>query len=183
MTGFVKIIAGRLKGKMLKVLDSQDLRPTPNRLRESLFSILQHDIKLAVCLDGFAGTGALGIEAYSRGASHVTFLEQHPKVFKQLQEHLKSLPTEQYDLIQEDCLTFLTRTTKTFDIIFLDPPFSRNYWQELSTVIYKRRLLNQHGILYMESALKLSLDETQWRLLKQGKTGDVYFGLYELLVN
>ncbi len=151
MHGFVKIIAGRLKGKKIKVLENLDLRPTPNRLRESLFNIIQREVIHARCLDGFAGTGALGVEAYSRGAEHVTFLENHYKIYRQLLDNTKVIPVENIKTIQIECLEFLKSTAERFDLIFLDPPFRKNYWQELMEIIAKRQLLNPHGILYLES--------------------------------
>lgn len=180
MQGSIKIIAGRLKGKKLKVLENMDLRPTPNRLRESLFNILQHDIKQARCLDGFAGTGALGIEAYSRGASHVTFLENHPRVFQQLLDNTKDIPANHIKILQMDCLEFLNSTHDTFDLIFLDPPFRKNYWQDLTEVILEKQLLNEHGLLYLESPEPQNINDKNWQLIRNGKVGEVYFALYEI---
>lgn len=180
MLGSIKIIAGRLKGKKLKVIENMDLRPTPNRLRESLFNILQHDIKHAHCLDGFAGSGALGIEAYSRGAECVTFLENNPKIYEQLLDNTKDIPQKNIKILQIDCLEFLHNTQETYDLIFLDPPFRKEFWHELIQTILHRQLLKPHGLLYLESPEPQKINEKDWQLIRSGKVGEVYFALYEI---
>jgi len=179
MTGFIKIIAGRYKGSKIKVIEHAHLRPTPNRLRESLFNILQHDIKEARCLDGFAGTGALGLEAFSRGAASVVFLESDTQVFHQLQLTLKDFNSDALVSYKIDCLDFLANTNKQFDIIFLDPPFNQGLWKTCSQRIIERNILPLGGLLYIESPAPEHLNEIDWLLLKTGKIGDVYFAIFQ----
>jgi len=182
MKGFIKIIAGRFKGKKIKVTEHAHLRPTPNRLRESLFNILQYDIKGAHCLDGFAGTGALGLEAFSRGAASVVFLESDTQVFQQLQLTLEDFNSDALDSYKVDCLDFLAQTNKQFDIIFLDPPFNKDLWKTCYQSIFERNILNLGGLLYIESPALEHLNEKDWMLLKAGKIGDVYFAIFQRIL-
>lgn len=179
MTGFIRIIGGQFKGRKIKVTEAMDLRPTPNRLRESLFNVLQFNIKQAICLDAFAGTGALGLESASRGAKEVVFLENAPLVHRQLQQNLLGIPHPNLSAIKIDSLQYLKNTPKTFDIIFLDPPFRQNFWEICVQIIIERKLLNSDGILYIESPNLIELSSDFWQKLKCGKMGDVYFGIYK----
>jgi 16S rRNA (guanine966-N2)-methyltransferase len=181
MTGEIRIIGGKFKGKKIKVCDINDLRPTSNRIRESLFNILQFEIKGSVCLDAFAGSGAIGIEALSRGASHVTFLEPHPKAFETLKMSLMSLQTNEYDLYKKDCIDFLNSTTQKFDIIFIDPPFRKDFWQACLDIIYDKELLNSDGLVYLESPQPLDIDSSKWEAKKTNRMSDVYFGIYKFV--
>lgn len=180
MTGFIKIIGGKYKGKKIKVPDATDLRPTPNRLRESIFNVLQFDIKHASCLDAFAGTGALGLEAASRGAKEVIFLESNPKVYKALEQTLKEFDHPHLSVIKTDCRDYLQKCIQKFDIIFLDPPFQKNLWEECIQSISQQQLLAENGIIYLESPISIPMETSCWTNIKQGKMGDVYFGIYQL---
>ena len=180
MTGFIKIIGGQFKGKKIIVPDAMDLRPTPNRLRESLFNVLQFNIKQAVCLDAFAGTGALGLEAASRGAAQVVFLENNAKVYQSLDLTLKAFQHPHLTAIKTDCLHYLEHCKQKFDVIFLDPPFRQSLWETCILHITQQQLLNEDGILYIESPAPIEMNEKFWSLIKQGKMGDVYFGIYQL---
>ena len=179
MLGHIKIIGGKYKGKKIKVIESNHLRPTPNRLRESLFNILQHHVKHACCLDGFAGTGALGLEAYSRGANQVTFLEKNLSVFKQLIENTQNFSNSDLKCLNLDCIDYLKQTEKKFDIIFLDPPFKEEFWKTCYQIIGQRQILNPNGILYLESPSKLAIDDNSFIILKSGKVADVNYTILE----
>lgn len=179
MTGFIRIIAGKFKGKKIKVAEAMDLRPTPNRLRESIFNVLQFSIRDAICLDAFSGTGALGLEAASRGAKEVIFLENDLRIYRQLLQTIQSINHPQLHAIQTDCLQYLQTTSKTFDIIFLDPPFRQNFWEQCVQIITDRGLLSSEGILYIESPHLIEVSEQIWGKIKCGKIGDVYFGIYK----
>jgi 16S rRNA (guanine966-N2)-methyltransferase len=181
MTGEIRIIGGKYKGRKIKVCDISDLRPTPNRLRETIFNILQFDIKGAKCLDAFAGTGALGLEALSRGAEKVTFIESHQKAFLQLNENIQQFQTPNFILLKTDCLTFLRQTPEQFDIIFLDPPFKKDCWQHCVQIIYEQNILFSEGILYLESPEEIELDPEKWVLIKKNKLGEVYYAIFKIL--
>ena len=180
MTGFIKIIGGQFKGKKIKVPEAMDLRPTPNRLRESIFNVLQFQIKHAHCLDAFAGTGALGLEAASRGAAQVVFLENNSKVYQNLDLTLKQFQHPHLTALKTDCIDYLEHCKQTFDVIFLDPPFRQNLWETCIHHVIHRHLLNEDGILYIESPTPIKMHDKIWTLLKQGKVGDVYYGIYQL---
>src|SRR3990167_149658 len=123
MPGKIKIIAGIYKGKTLPVINTAHLRPTPNRVRETLFNWLMFEIKAYTCLDAFAGSGALGIEALSRGAKKVILLEKDKEVFNKLEKTTQSLKNDAIIPLKADFFTFITTTKEQFDLIFLDPPF------------------------------------------------------------
>jgi 16S rRNA (guanine966-N2)-methyltransferase len=178
MPGEIKIIGGKFKGKKIKVLDMPNLRPTPNRLRETLFNVIQFDIKQAECLDAFAGTGALGLEAYSRGAKQITFLESHPQIYKKLQENLHFF-SDSLECLCIDTLNFLKTTKKTFDIIFLDPPFHKDLWIPCIECIENRQLIHENGLLYIEAPQWISPLTQNWVLIKQDRIGDVFYSIYK----
>jgi 16S rRNA (guanine966-N2)-methyltransferase len=181
MMGEIKIIGGRYKGRKIKVAEMPDLRPTPNRLRETLFNVIQYDLKHAKCLDAFAGTGALGLEAFSRGAEQVIFLESNPKVYKQLLENLNIFKQDSLEAIAKDCINYLQTTSERFDIIFFDPPFKQNLWESCCEIVLNRKLLNPSGLIYLESPHQLNLDPYFWSPRKQDKLSDVFYGIYELI--
>jgi 16S rRNA (guanine966-N2)-methyltransferase len=181
MIGEIKIIGGKFKGRKLKVLDMPDLRPTPNRLRETLFNIIQYDLKQAKCLDAFAGTGALGLEAYSRGAESVIFLETNLKTYQQLKNNLTIFQSNTLEAFTINCLDYLKTTNKVFDIIFLDPPFKENLWEECCQIILDRALLQPGGLIYLEAPFKINLDINHWKIRKEDKLSDVFYSIYELI--
>ena len=118
----IRIIGGKYRGKKITFPATSDLRPTPNRVRETLFNWLMHDLRDANCLDTFAGSGVLGFEAYSRSAKSVTFVEKDSNVIKYLSRYAKDLDPHEQDLqiIYMDSLTYLKQTHSSFDLIFLD---------------------------------------------------------------
>lgn len=180
MVGEIKIIAGLFKGKKIKVAKLDDLRPTPNRLREAVFNILQFDIRSADCLDAFAGTGALGLEAFSRGANSITFIENHPLALDYLKKTIHDFSNSKLELIQQDCLHYLKSCTKTFDIIFLDPPFKQDLWNSCCDIIQERNLLNPQGIIYIESSKSILDIGSSFHCHRHGKIGDVFYAIFKL---
>ena len=182
MTGQIKIIAGQFKGKKIKVPDMLDCRPTPNRVRESLFNTLQFDIRDANCLDAFSGSGALGLEAYSRGAQTVVFLEKEPRAFFNLKKTLADFKASSasLELYQLDCMDYLNQTRRQFDIIFLDPPFRQNLWQSVCEIIHRNNILTPEGILYIEAPQLIQLPSSDWQLYKHQKMSSVYMHFFKL---
>ncbi len=170
--GKVRIIAGHWRGRKLDVVDVPDLRPSPDRVRETLFNWLQAEIAGAVCLDLFTGTGALAFEALSRGASHVTLIDSHHKIVQSLKLQAQALGSEQHDIVQADALSWLEQSSKTFDIIFLDPPFKLGLVEQCCDVIAQRDLLKPNGMIYIEAEKELALPEG-WKVLKQKHAGQV----------
>jgi 16S rRNA (guanine966-N2)-methyltransferase len=178
MNQMIRIIGGLYRGKKLTFPPIDGLRPTPNRIRETLFNWLMHDIRNAHCLDAFAGSGALGFEAFSRGAAHVTLLEYSMTVYKHLQQQAKAFQSNQLSITHADTRKFLTTTQQTFDIIFFDPPFAESVFFSPSFLNSLTTRLRQNGLLYIESPEHIELHTEYWECLKSKKAGLVFYSLY-----
>ena len=152
------------------------MRPTPDRVRETLFNWLGQDLTGRRCLDLFAGSGALGIEAASRGAAEVVMVEKNRAVFRALQDNIKKLNLHNIALRNEDGLNFASRVNEQFDVIFLDPPFKSDYLEKLLPQLAKQ--LMRKGLLYVESGTEFEADEN-WQVYKQGRAGAVHYQLLQ----
>jgi 16S rRNA (guanine966-N2)-methyltransferase len=180
MLNEIRIIGGKFKSKKISVINATGLRPTASRVRETLFNWLMHDIRNSACLDLFAGSGALGIEAYSRYAKNVTFVEKNKACFEALKKTINTFEHTGCNLINADAKIFLTDTKQTFDIIFFDPPFSDPNLYDLIQIIVSRKLLNSNGLLYVESPKSLQNNMTDnWHLIKEKKTQQAFYALYQ----
>lgn len=175
----IRIIGGNYRGKKLSFADVEGLRPTPDRVRETLFNWLMHDIRDARCLDAFAGSGALGFEAFSRGAAKVVLVEKNPKACQCLEKNVQQFQSDQLALLKMDVCSYLAESKEVFDIIFLDPPFSSNLMEQSIKGIETSQRLRTKGLLYTESGHPLSLDETLWEPLKFKRAGQVYYALFQ----
>ncbi len=179
----IRIIAGQWRGRRLSVIDSDGLRPTTDRVRETLFNWLMHEVPKARCLDLFAGTGALGLEALSRAASEVVFTESSRTVAAKLEENISILSASQdvATVVKQDALSYLkTVPSKPFDIVFLDPPFDSNLLIETVALLGQAEWLADPAFIYIEQDNKsdvLSVP-TSWQLYRQGKTGQSRYSLY-----
>lgn len=175
----VRIIGGNWKGRLLPVAQKPGLRPTPNRIRETLFNWLQAYIEGSECLDLFAGSGALGFEAASRGASHVTLVEKDVVIIKLLTQQVEELRAKNIDVRQADGLSYPQNTGKSFDIIFLDPPFNQVNLQDLLATIAGLKIVKPSAKIYVESPLN-QLPEVlpkQWSWWRRAKASQVEYGL------
>ncbi|KTC76048.1 putative methylase [Legionella birminghamensis] len=181
MKNTVRIIGGKFRGKKINFPSSEGLRPTPDRVKETLFNWLMHSINGKRCLDAFAGSGSLGFEALSRGAAHVVFLEASKPVIEQLRKTAAAFPANDIQIIHTDARLYLKKCQQSFDLIFLDPPFSDNLQEACIQDIAEANLLVRGGFLYVESPVSLALETTQWKLLKVKQAGQVFFSLYEKL--
>ncbi|PJE08607.1 16S rRNA (guanine(966)-N(2))-methyltransferase RsmD [Legionella sp.] len=177
----VRIIGGQYRGKKLHFPDIEGLRPTPDRVKETLFNWLMHDIRDTRCLDAFAGSGALGFEAYSRGAKQVVLVEASPKIYNNLKQIASSFRSHGLTVVNANSEDYFQKTSEVFDIIFLDPPFASNYLSHCLDFIAHSNLLRQGGLVYLESAEMPHPDPTVWQERKSKKAGNVYYGLYEKL--
>lgn len=185
----MRIIAGKYRGRKLKSPPSLQTRPTSDRLRETLFNILAPRIEGARFLDLCAGTGAVGIEALSRGAVHVTFVDQSRKLCDLIQTNLELLKTTdaEADVVKEEVTDFLRRHTKTaseaFDIVFFDPPYAADYEAVLAYAGENaEKLLAQDGLIIVEHYKKKELGE-EYGMLRRNrivKQGDSMLGFYEV---
>lgn len=151
MPSDIRIIGGQWKRQRLPVIDAPGLRPTADRVRETLFNWLGQELHGLRCLDMFAGAGALGFEAASRGAAYVLALEKNPKIAQQLRLNRERLTATQIEIIATDAIKYADRLPdQSFDVIFLDPPFADNLL--LPALQAASRLLSANGFIYVESA-------------------------------
>lgn len=178
----VRIIGGRWRGRKLRFPDSEGLRPTGDRIRETLFNWLAPWLPGARCLDLFAGSGALGFEALSRGAAQVVMLEKSPTVIASLKAAATALDADNtLQIVATDTRQWLKQPAhQTFDIIFLDPPFATDHYHQLLTLLRNGGWLADDALLYMESDRPLEqLDgSATWEPLREKRAGVVYHGLY-----
>lgn len=173
----VRIGAGEFRSRIIAFPDSEGLRPTPNRVRETLFNWLGQTLHGKTCLDLFAGSGALGFEAASRGAERVVMVEKSLPVFRALKENATKLGCARITVRHQDGLEFISRDEARFDVIFLDPPFQSDCLQGLLQILPKH--MNDNGVVYVESGSALQVD-LPWQVLKSGSAGQVYFQLMSL---
>ena len=178
--GKLRIIGGRLRGSKLAVPDLPGLRPSPDRVRETLFNWLMPVIDGARCLDLFAGTGALGIEALSRGAAWVDFVEADPGLAQALRENLARLKQADASVRCANALTLLQAATgPAYDIAFLDPPFSAALWEEAAHGLEANGWLREGAMIYLEMpAGAPPVLPSTWILHRQSTAGAVRFALY-----
>ena len=178
-----RIIAGNYKGTKLSFKPNKNLRPTESKTKETLFNWLLNDLHEKKCLDMFAGTGALGLEALSRGASEVVFFEKQKNLCNSLEGVVKKLGIKnKCKIINANSTTFdFTILNNEFDLIFLDPPFYENLIQKSLDTIFKNELLTKKGLIYIECEKDLELEsiETNLSQLKQAKGGETKYYLYE----
>jgi len=172
----LRIIGGDWRSRKLSFPDAPGLRPTPDRIRETLFNWLQDKILGAHCLDLFAGSGALGLEALSRGAAEVVFVEKNPAVANQLKNNLTLLKSDA-QVIQADALAFVSDEgqTSTFDLIFLDPPYRQGLLEQSLNAIQQEKRLKDNGLLYLEHESEKNFNWSDYGLeiLKHAKAGQV----------
>jgi 16S rRNA (guanine966-N2)-methyltransferase len=178
----VRIIGGHWRRRVLRFPDALGLRPTPDRVRETLFNWLGQDLDGLRCLDLFAGSGALGIEALSRGASEVTLVEQAAPVVRALRQQVQDLglPASPALRIEHaDALQFAARCRSAgqrFDIVFLDPPYRLDWWSRLAPLA--DHLVEDGGRLYVECEVPAA-PPAGWVAHREGKAGQVFYHLFE----
>ncbi len=173
----VRIIGGELRSRMISLPDAEGLRPTPDRVRETLFNWLGQTLYGRTCLDLFAGSGALGFEAASRGAERVVMVERNPAVLRALQNNVKKLGCANVFVQGLDGLEFVSRDAKQYDVIFLDPPFQSDYLPRLLEILPQR--LNKNGVVYVESGAAITVPPP-WQVVKSGKAGQVHYQLLQI---
>ncbi|HEY2145627.1 MAG TPA: 16S rRNA (guanine(966)-N(2))-methyltransferase RsmD [Steroidobacteraceae bacterium] len=176
----VRIIGGAWRGRRVSFPDIPALRPTPDRVRETLFNWLQHSLSQTRCLDLFAGSGALGIEALSRGAAEVVFVEQAQAAARNLTEQLKGLGASPSGRVMEmGAARFLRNPAQPFDIVFLDPPFGQDALAQYVPLLDAGKWLNAGGLIYLENerAAGVPTLPEHWELLKSKSAGEVGYHL------
>ena len=176
-TNTLRIIGGQWRSRKLQFTDAPGLRPTPDRVRETLFNWLQADIHHATCLDLFAGSGALGMEALSRGAKDVVFVENNIAAASQLKNNLELLKAEA-TVIHNDALAFLnTQSCQgiSFDVIFLDPPYRQSLLERSLRLLIEVKLIDKNTLIYLEHEQEESFNWADYNLqiLKETHAGQV----------
>lgn len=170
----VRIVGGAWRSRMLDVADVRGLRPTPDRVRETLFNWLGQTLNGQHCLDLFAGTGILGFEAASRGAASVVLVERDARALDALGAAAKTLQASQVEIVRGDAVRFAQTTPRTFDGVFLDPPYNKGWIEQVSP--WLDRLIKPDGWLYVES--EAIVDRLgAWQAVRQGRAGQVHFHL------
>ena len=175
----LRIIAGSWRGRKLRFPGSAGLRPTPDRVRETLFNWLGARTAGARCLDLFAGSGALGLEALSRGAAHVTFVEHEPDAARELRARLAEWGARDARVEQRDAFTFLAGPATAFDIAFLDPPFDAQLLAPAAQALEEGGWLKPGALIYVECAARGALPSlpSDWQPLKAKRAGEVGYHL------
>jgi 16S rRNA (guanine966-N2)-methyltransferase len=183
----LRIIGGRWRGTRLNFPEVAAIRPTPDRVRETLFNWLQQDVVGAHCLDLFAGSGALGLEALSRGAQSVVFVDREPQIARYLRDTLMRLKCTDAEVHSRDAHTYLQQAGPVFDLVFLDPPFASAAATDLLARLFEQLQihgrLQAHAWIYLECPADLgsptswSYWPARWQLHRSKQTGQVGYHL------
>lgn len=177
--GRIRVIGGQLRNSRLDVPDLPGLRPTAERVRETLFNWLAPVIQGARCLDLCAGTGALGIEAWSRGAVAVQFVERDVSAAQALRANLVRLKVDGGQVVAADATRFLQQAGQPHDLVFLDPPFALDLWSVLAVLLEQGGWLAAQAWIYVESPCGVSPAlPVNWQMHREGQAGEVRFALY-----
>ena len=181
----VRINAGEWRSRILKFPDATGLRPTPERVRQTVFNWLGQDLTGFTCLDLFAGTGVMGFEALSRGATSVTLIEKSTSAYRALIENKQLLKADQAQIFHQDAMRFIECNKLKFNLIFLDPPYHQEWLPKILPLLPK--YLSADGCIYVEAEYALDkVLETMteaakaWKVIKQSKAGNVFYHLLKL---
>lgn len=172
----IRITGGAWRSRLIQVMDAQGLRPTPDRVRETLFNWLGQDLSGWRCLDLFAGSGILGFECASRGAAEVVLVENTPKTMAQLRENAAPFSCDRLRLERADALEFAARTHRPFDLVMLDPPYRQGWLERIAPLL--PALAGPATRIYAEAEHRIEA-LGDWRTLKQGQAGQVFYHLLE----
>lgn len=192
----LRIIAGQWRGRKLSFADGDGLRPTMDRVRETLFNWLQGEIVGARCLDMFSGSGALGLEALSRYAGEVVMIDKNPQAIRMIANNLQLLGVDNAQLLHMDAAAYLksllqtslseaaegSTPTKKFDIVFLDPPFNKQLVGLYCQLLDEANCLSEHASIYIEIEKKTPLPELpdNWQVVKEKKAGQLAYYLVHI---
>jgi len=180
--GNIRIISGKYRGRKLPVLMADGLRPTTDRVKETVFNWLMPYIQDSICLDCFAGSGGLGFEALSRGASSVTLVELNKAAAQQLNKNKTLLQATQLTIENTNTLHYLKQCSQQFSLVFIDPPFRKGLIEETVNLL-NDNLLTENALIYieMESEEMMTFLPNNWQLLKEKKAGQVAYRLYQVV--
>ena len=179
---FVRIISGKYKSRKIIFPDRPGIRPTGSRIRESLFNWIQADIVNSRCLDLFSGSGALGIEALSRGAEITTFIESDFETAICLEKNLQTLNAENGIVVRANAISWLEsqKNIEPFGFVFLDPPFKENLLLDCISLLESNYMISDNGNIYIETEVDANLRQLplNWRLKQKKQAGRVSYCLY-----
>ena len=178
--GHIRIIAGQHRGRKLPVLMADGLRPTTDRVKETVFNWLMPYIQDATCLDCFAGSGGLGFEALSRGAKSVTFIELNKAAAQQLNANKTLLKASNIKILSANAIDFLKKNQQEFSLVFIDPPFRKGLAQQAAEVLSQQGL-SENALIYVEMEVdnNSQVMPSHWQLLKEKVAGQVVYRLYQ----
>ena len=178
--GNIRIISGKYRGRKLPVLMSDGLRPTTDRVKETVFNWLMPYIQNSICLDCFAGSGGLGFEALSRGAQSVTLIELNKAAAQQLEKNKSLLQAKELTIKNANTLNYLEGCSQKFDVVFIDPPFRKGLIEQTINLL-NNNLLAADALIYieMESEEAIQSIPENWQILKEKKAGQVAYRLYQ----
>ncbi len=174
----IRINSGEWRSRLIKFPDADGLRPTPERVRQTLFNWLGQELTGQACLDLFAGTGVMGFEALSRGATAVTMIEKSVPAYKALISNQQALKADCATIFNQDALQFLSANKQKYNLVFLDPPYHQQWLQKILPLLTPHLLAE--GLIYVEAEYAIteaSEFATDWQVLKQGKAGNVFYHL------
>ncbi|EAR62756.1 16S rRNA (guanine(966)-N(2))-methyltransferase RsmD [Neptuniibacter caesariensis] len=180
----LRIIAGQWRGRKLEFIAEEGLRPTPDRVRETLFNWIQSAVPGAHCLDMFSGSGALGLEALSRDAESATFVDLNTVTSRKLRDNLQLLKCQNGEVIQADVLQWLenrpTDQSAQYDLVFMDPPFRKDLVRPCCALLESHNLLTDNALIYVETESELGPPEvpSHWTQLREKTAGQVSYRLY-----
>lgn len=180
-TGFVRIISGLWRGRKLPVHDAEGLRPTTDRVKETLFNWLAQDVPQAKCLDLFAGSGGLGFESLHAKQNSWPWLSSTRKLFSSYKKNVASLKATNIQVVNTDALSFLKQPGTPHHVVFIDPPFRKGLLDETVTLLEQNGWLAEDAMIYIETEKELSIAglPENWHLHREKTAGQVSYRLYE----
>ena len=181
-SGFIRIISGQFRGRKLPVNDLEGLRPTTDRIKETVFNWLMQDTREANVLDCFAGSGGLGFECLSRFAKDATFIELNKQAAEQLKKNISTLKLENAHVINNSAIDFLNSQNQglNFDLVFVDPPFRKGLAEPSCQLLEQNNWLSDNALIYVEVEKECTLNAPEnWHILKEKQAGQVLCRLYQ----
>jgi 16S rRNA (guanine(966)-N(2))-methyltransferase RsmD len=166
--------AGEWRSRLLKFPDVDGLRPTPDRVRQTVFNWLGQDMHGLTCLDLFAGTGVMGFEALSRGAKRAVLIEKSRPAYQALMDNQLQLKATNAKILNTDALQYLTQTTQKFDVVFVDPPYQQGLVDKVLPLL--KNALTEEALVYIEAEFAIETND-EWQVFKHGKAGNVFYHL------
>ena len=167
----IRIIGGENRSRLLETPDTNLTKPTMDKVRAAVFNALGDSVRNARVLDLFAGSGSYGFEALSRGAKHVTFVDVSYEAIKAIKKNAANLKRENIEIFNNDVLVFLNQNLQEFDIIFADPPYKLDIYETTVKTLIERKIINDGGIIVLESERELKIDETEFKSVRFYKYG------------